>query len=233
MDQFLVYGRIHFLRELGQGNKTTRKLLVRYITREQMEALAEVAGYIVRGSIRVLPQYATQFREQSLILRQVIDPRISLRRKRNSGEVSQHFAPSVETALPESSRRLIDSVRRAIIRGTVHPTDKMIIEEFYLYLYCGDSLSTHVNNHAGDFVVDLPKTYLLEGRWDCALTELTLHPQTKQRAKRLYLCSDLVQDSYLKNTFLPVLRSVDQTQEGTLDLEFGRPYYTRICVRWS
>jgi hypothetical protein len=39
-----------------------------------------------------------------------------------------------------------------------------------------------VNNHAGDFVVDLPKTYLLEGRWDCALTELTLHPQTRQES---------------------------------------------------
>ena len=79
-----MYRRIHFLRELGQANKTTRKLLVRYITREQMEALAEVAGYIVRGSIRVLSQDATHFRERSLILRQVIDPRISLRRKRNT-----------------------------------------------------------------------------------------------------------------------------------------------------
>ena len=93
------------------------------------------------------------------------------------------------------------------------------MEEFYLYLYCGDSLSTHVN--AGDFVVDLPRTYLLEGRWECALTELTLHPQTERRTERLCLCSDLVQDSYLKNTFLPVLRSVDPTQEGMLDLEFG------------
>ena len=102
------------------------------------------------------------------------------------------------------------------------------MEEFYLYLYCGESISTHVNNHPGDFVVDLPKTYLLEGRWECALTELTLHPQTERRTERLYLCSDLVQDSYLKNTFLPVLRSVDPTQEGTLDLEFGRPYYTRM-----
>ena len=54
MDQSLVYQRIHFLRELGQANKTIRKLLVRYLTREQMEALAEVAGYIVRGSIRVV-----------------------------------------------------------------------------------------------------------------------------------------------------------------------------------
>jgi hypothetical protein len=58
MDQSLVYRRIHFLRELGQANKTTIKLLVRYMTREQMEALAKVAGYIVRGSIRVLPQDA-------------------------------------------------------------------------------------------------------------------------------------------------------------------------------
>jgi hypothetical protein len=33
--------------ELGQASKTTRKLLVRYMTREQMEALANVAGYIV------------------------------------------------------------------------------------------------------------------------------------------------------------------------------------------
>jgi hypothetical protein len=83
MDQSLVYRSIHFLRELGQANKTIRKLLVRYLTREQMEALAEVAGYIIRGYIRVLPQDATHFRERLLILKQVIDPRISLRRKRN------------------------------------------------------------------------------------------------------------------------------------------------------
>jgi hypothetical protein len=74
MYQSLVYRRIHFLRELGQANKLTRKLLVRYMTKEQLEALAEVAGYIVRGSIRVLPQDTTHFRERLLILRQVIDP---------------------------------------------------------------------------------------------------------------------------------------------------------------
>jgi hypothetical protein len=93
MDQSLVYRRIHFLRELGQANKTTRKLLVRYMTREQMEALAEVAGYIVRGYIRVLPQDATHFRERSLISRQVIDPRISLRRKRNTLVMYHNLVP--------------------------------------------------------------------------------------------------------------------------------------------
>ena len=93
MHQSLVYGRIPFPRELGQGNKTTRKLLVRYMTREQMEALAEVAGYIVRGSIRVLPQDATHFRDRSLILREVIDPRISLRRKRNTLVTYHNLVP--------------------------------------------------------------------------------------------------------------------------------------------
>ena len=106
MDQFLVYRSIHFLRELEQANKTIRKLLVRYLTRQQMEALAEVAGYIIRGYIRVLPQDATHFRKRLLILKQVIDTRIS----------SQPRASSIEIALPESNRRLIDSVRRTIIR---------------------------------------------------------------------------------------------------------------------
>jgi hypothetical protein len=47
MDKSLVYRRIHFLMELGQASKTTRKLLVRYMTIEQMEALSNIAGYIV------------------------------------------------------------------------------------------------------------------------------------------------------------------------------------------
>jgi hypothetical protein len=93
MDQSLVHRRIHLLRELGQANKTTRKLLVRYMTREQMEALAEVAGYIIRGSIRVLLQDVTHFRERSLILRQVIEPRISLRRKRNTLVTYHNLVP--------------------------------------------------------------------------------------------------------------------------------------------
>ena len=88
-----MYRRIHFLRELGQANKTTIKLFVRYMTREQMETMTEVAGYIVGGSIRVLPQDATHFSERSLIFRQVIDPRISLRRKRTALVTYHNLVP--------------------------------------------------------------------------------------------------------------------------------------------
>ena len=84
MEQSIVYGRIHFLRELSNADTATRKLLLRYMTHGQMEALGEVARYIVNGSIRVLAQDARYFRERSLVLRQTFDRRISLRRKRNT-----------------------------------------------------------------------------------------------------------------------------------------------------
>lgn len=54
MDQSAVFDRIHFLRELGKSEKTTRQLLVRYMTAEQIEALSEVVRYIVVSSISVL-----------------------------------------------------------------------------------------------------------------------------------------------------------------------------------
>lgn len=84
MDQSIVYGRIHFLRELGEANKSTRKLLVRYMTREQMEAVSEVVQFIVLGSIRILPQDVRRLRERSLIMRQLVDSRMSLQRKKNA-----------------------------------------------------------------------------------------------------------------------------------------------------
>lgn len=93
MEQSNVYGRIHFLRELGQADKSTRQLLLRYITRDQMETLREVAGYIVNGHIRILSRDVVHFRERSLVLRQIIEPRLSLRRKRNALLAYQDVIP--------------------------------------------------------------------------------------------------------------------------------------------
>jgi hypothetical protein len=105
------------------------------------------------------------------------------------------------------------------------------MDDFYLYLHCGDSLAVHTDNHAGDFVVDLPKTYKLDGHWGCALTEIAMSTHTEQKTDRLYVCSNLIKESYVKDTFLPMLRSVPTTNEETLDLEFSTPYYTPIRHR--
>ena len=93
------------------------------------------------------------------------------------------------------------------------------MDDFYLYLYCGDSLTTHVDNHAGDFIVDLPTTYLLGEGWECALNEITLFTQSDCSNHRLYVCSDQVEESYVRNSRLSVLRCLTVT-EDYLDLKF-------------
>lgn len=109
------------------------------------------------------------------------------------------------------------------------------MDHFYLHLYCGDSRSTHIDNHAGDFTVNLSKTFHLEGRWECALTELTIHPQTENIIDRLYICTDAIVESYTRNSFLPLLRSIEPYEKGSL--EFSKPYYVRVrptdlnCIR--
>ena len=84
MEHSIVYGRVHFLRELASANVVTRKLLLRHMTSGQMKALGEFVRYIVNRSVRMLPQNASYFREKSLVVRHIYDRRISLRRKRNT-----------------------------------------------------------------------------------------------------------------------------------------------------
>lgn len=81
--------------------------------------------------------------------------------------------------------------------------------DFHLYVNSLDSAEIHKNNQLSDFWVQLPKPYLLEGDWVCALKEITLTPDYKPRGSRLYLCCDLVEDTYVRNTLLPVLRNVE------------------------
>ena len=102
------------------------------------------------------------------------------------------------------------------------------MNDFYLHLSSGDSLATHVNNHAGDFLVDLPRTYVLEGQWECALMEVTFLSDLEKSTKRIYVCCDLVDQSYVRGTSLPILRPIDIIENEKVDLVFNPPYYLRI-----
>lgn len=84
MEQSAVYGRIHFLMELGNMDVSTRKLTIRHMNRGKMEALSEVIRYIVEGSIRSLTRDESLFWEKRNVLRQLANERISLRRKKNT-----------------------------------------------------------------------------------------------------------------------------------------------------
>lgn len=102
------------------------------------------------------------------------------------------------------------------------------MDNFYLHLYCGDSLTTHVNNRATDFVVDLPRTYVLNSEWECALTEIAFVPSFERITRRIYICSDVIEQSYVRNTSLPVLRSIPVSDNENTDLVFNPLFYFKI-----
>jgi len=102
------------------------------------------------------------------------------------------------------------------------------MDDFYLHLHCADSLLSHFDNHAGDFTVDLPRRFLLNGQWECGLAEITFVSDFEKLANRIYVCSNLVEDSYLKGTSLPILRSIDVEAKEKVDLILNPVFYFKV-----
>ena len=114
-----------------------------------------------------------------------------------------------------------------IIRSSqIHETDLM--ENVYLFLASDHSLLTHVNNTAGDFVVELPRRYRLDGSWECAISEITFVSEFEQLTDRIYVCADMIDDSYVRRTTLPILRSIDLDTDAKVDLYFNPLCYIKV-----
>ena len=80
--------------------------------------------------------------------------------------------------------------------------------DFHLYLSSRDSLDVRKNNNPSDFWIQFPKTYALEDQWVYALIQISLTCSFKAQAQRLYLCCDIVEESYVRNITLPILRVI-------------------------
>jgi hypothetical protein len=114
-----------------------------------------------------------------------------------------------------------------IIRSSqIHETDLM--ENVYLFLASDHSLLTHVNNTAGDFVVELPRRYRLDGSWESAISEITFVSEFEQLTDRIYVCADMIDDSYVRRTTLPILRSIDLDTDTKVDLSFNPLCYIKV-----
>lgn len=84
MEQSAIYSCIDFLLELSRVNTRDRDLLIQYMSRERLEAVAEVIRFILRGSIRPSRQDALLFNESSLVLRQISNSRLGWHRRRRT-----------------------------------------------------------------------------------------------------------------------------------------------------
>ncbi|CAC5365022.1 unnamed protein product [Mytilus coruscus] len=72
------------------------------------------------------------------------------------------------------------------------------MDKFYLFINSEDSLSAFENNVGGNFKVRLQKRYTVDGSWKCALLDLSFIPELEASTRRIYLCSDFVQQSYIE-----------------------------------
>ncbi len=101
---------------------------------------------------------------------------------------------------------------------------------YYLHLSSEDSKERHPGNSATDFTVEIPKRFNLNGAWECSLTEIDFPNDIE--ANTLYVCCDLVEDSYVGNAFYPILRSVSNKTKTKrpriISLQFQEPYYLRV-----
>ena len=99
--------------------------------------------------------------------------------------------------------------------------------EFYLFLSSRDSVY-----RKNGFWIEIPKPYLLEGHWTFALIEITLTCDFKPRSQRIYLCSDIVQESYVHNALIEIERNVEiGTRYKKVKSEsYTKPIYVPVKV---
>lgn len=99
----------------------------------------------------------------------------------------------------------------------------------YLFLNSNDSTSFHPSNNPDDFIVTLPKPYVLDGCWECALLEMNIELINDIDLPRVHLCCDIVEDSYVRNNMLPILRAQELTPEqNILQMTYVHPYYLNV-----
>ena len=87
----------------------------------------------------------------------------------------------------------------------------------YYFLNSEDSKNIHPLNRNTDFIVELPDK--LEGAKSCALSEIKFQNSTNED---LYVFCDIIEYNYIKNNFLPILRTVTESTA------FNNQYFIKI-----
>lgn len=88
----------------------------------------------------------------------------------------------------------------------------------YLFLASTDCLVSHPANNPWDFTINLNQYVHLKGTWECALMDIDYDGP----ASELYIFSDLCSDSYVTDSYLPLLRIVKRSGS------FKNPFYVSI-----
>ena len=101
--------------------------------------------------------------------------------------------------------------------------------DFYVFLSSDDSIHLYPDNGPKEFTVNLGKSINLEGKWKCALKEITYHfndalPET------IYVLCNKCEQSYVRNNYMPVLRRLHFPfeTEGLYTETFYEAFYMNV-----
>jgi hypothetical protein len=102
------------------------------------------------------------------------------------------------------------------------------MEQFYVFANSEDSLNIFNDNVGGRFRVYFPNPYVLDGTWECALLEVTFVPMLTTPTRRIYVCCDFVDNTFVRDSYIPVLQSLSVLNEDVPDVTFENPIYHRV-----
>lgn len=94
----------------------------------------------------------------------------------------------------------------------------------YFHINSKDCLSTHPQNIASDFTVDLPEPIHFHEKWEIGLTEIMY--KGKSVGGDVYVYCDICETSVINGKRLPILRIIRKAGEI-----FNVPYYIPISQK--
>ncbi|CAC5384624.1 unnamed protein product [Mytilus coruscus] len=111
-----------------------------------------------------------------------------------------------------------------------------VLLQIGLYMLCGFPYFLVITNqnlkmyfyNDRNVRIQLHKSYILDGEWECALLELSFVPKFPTPERRVFFCSDFVIDTYAREKSLPILQSAGVLNEDIADIVFEKPIYLKV-----
>jgi hypothetical protein len=100
--------------------------------------------------------------------------------------------------------------------------------QFCVFANSEDSPNIFNDNTGGRFRVYFPNPYVLDGTWECALLEVTFVPKLTTPTRRIYVCCNLEDNTYVRDSYIPILQSLSVLNEDVADVTFENPIYHRV-----
>ena len=94
------------------------------------------------------------------------------------------------------------------------------------FILPSNDISTN-NSSNSDFTIVFPKIFVLNKQMECAITSI-IFPKIKSSVNKIYVLSDIIQESFIDNKKLNVLRHFKIDNNDSQEIEFAPLIYIPV-----